>query len=244
MIEWLLVSIDTSRGHDVGIALSWHARLMTLGWGIICPAAIVTARYMKITPNQNWPTELDNRFWWHTHLAGQITTYLLMLVGIFLIWQTTDSPHSLIHKALGYCVAALGTFQVVLGFGRGSKGGPTAPAKDGSLRGDHYDMTPWRLMFERLHRSFGYLALLLGALAILSGLWTVNAPRWMWIVLIGYWTCLAMIAFNLQRSGRAYDTYQAIWGDDPSLPGNSMHKTGWWTVRPSERPEFGQKELD
>lgn len=236
MIEWLLSPIDPTRGHDVGFFLSWHARCMVIAWGVICPAAILAARYFKILPGQNWPQELDNRVWWLCHWKGQTLAYVLSLVGLGLVLSSSGGrPDAWLHRILGYIVLALGTLQVVLGVFRGTKGGPTAPAKDGSLSGDHYDMTPWRVAFEHIHRTLGYLALVLGAITILSGLWSSNAPGWMWVMINGYWLGLIAIAVFLQLSGRAHDTYQAIWGPGPDLPGNRRHKMGWGTVRPGDQ---------
>lgn len=242
MIEWLLSPIDPAREHDVGFFVSWHARSMVIAWGVICPAAILAARYFKIMPGQRWPQELDNRIWWLCHWKGQTFAYVLSLVGLGLILAGgSDRPDAWLHSLLGYTVVALGTMQVAFGMFRGSKGGPTAPAEDGSLSGDHYDMTPWRIAFEHTHRTLGYLALFLAALTILSGMWTSNAPRWMWIVILGYWFVLIVAAVALQRAGRAYDTYQAIWGPDPSLPGNRRAKMGWGTVRPGDQLKYPSK---
>ncbi|CUI73374.1 cytochrome b561 domain-containing protein [Cognatishimia activa] len=236
MLDWLLSSIDPSRGHEVGFAISWHARLMTLAWGVLVPAAIFAARYMKIVPGQDWPRELDNKTWWHFHWMGQALAYAISLIGLGLVLGRGENPFQLnLHTVLGYVVLAFGTCQVLLGIFRGSKGGPTARATDGSLHGDHYDMTPKRLMFERVHRSLGYLALLLGMITILVGMWNANAPRWMWVVLVNYWMFLVVASVIAQIRGNAVDTYQAIWGPDPSLPGNKLPKMGWRTVRPSEK---------
>lgn len=235
-MEWLLSPIDPSRGHEVGFALSWHARFMTIAWGVIVPAAILVARYFKILPNQDWPKELDNPTWWKSHWIGQSVAYFLAIVGLILILTSSQGAVGApIHRALGWVVMALGLMQALFGYFRGSKGGPTARAPDGSLAGDHYDMTRWRLVFEHTHRTFGYLALFLGMVAILTGLWAANAPRWMWICILGYWTNLAIFAVLLQRKGMAVDTYQAIWGPDPELPGNKMKPMGWKTVRPGDR---------
>lgn len=244
MWEWLLSSIDPSRGHEVGVALSWHARLMTLAWGVIAPTAVFAARFLKILPWQRWPAELDNKTWWRGHLWGQSVAYALSLVGLGLIWMSTGNPSAPLHTVLGYVVLGLGTLQVALGVFRGTKGGPTAPAPDGSPRGDHYDMTPWRLMFERVHKSLGYLALALGAVTILSGMWSANAPIWMWITIPGYWALLGGLSAYCQARGFSYDTYQAIWGPDPSLPGNKMRKMGLGTVRPSECMERFNKAAE
>lgn len=236
MWDWLFAPIDPSRGHDVGFALSWHARVMTLAWGVVVPSAVLAARYLKIMPGQDWPQELDNKTWWHSHWMGQSFAYLLSFLGLGLILSVDNSnPAAGLHRWLGYTVLAFGTLQILLGVYRGSKGGPTAPASDGSPRGDHYDMTRWRLCFERMHRVLGYLALILGLVTIVTGLWAANGPHWMWIMLTGWWIGLLFLAAICQVRGRAFDTYQAIWGPDPDLPGNRRPKAGWATVRPGDK---------
>ncbi|MCV6574429.1 MAG: cytochrome b561 domain-containing protein [Cohaesibacter sp.] len=236
MLDWLLAPIDPMRAHEVGFALSWHARLMTLAWGVLAPGAVVVARYFKIVPWQDWPRELDNKIWWNCHWMGQLLAYMLSLVGLGLILSADqpDGARDVLHYALGYSVLGLGTFQVLLGFFRGSKGGPTARHENGSLNGDHFNMSPWRLMFEFLHRVFGYLCLLLAVFAIVTGLWSANAPVWMWLVIGGWWLLLILLSVVLQSRGYAIDTYQAIWGPDPSLPGNRIAKAGWGTRRPDD----------
>ncbi len=236
MIEWLLSPIDPSRSHEIGFAVSWHARLMTLAWGVLVPSVIFAARYLKIMPGQDWPRELDNKTWWHCHWMGQTLAYALSLLALGLILGSGRNAFAAdLHSVFGYSVLALGTVQVLLGIFRGSKGGPTAPARDGSWHGDHYDMTPWRLMFVKLHRALGYIALALGMVTILVGLWNANAPRWMWLAIVNYWVFLFAMSLVFQIRGQAVDTYQAIWGPDPDLPGNKIPKVGWGTVRPADR---------
>ena len=84
------------------------------------------------------------------------------------------------------------------------------------LRGDHYDMTPRRILFEAVHKGAGYLVLLLALASTATGLRQADAPRWM-VLLIGLWWSVLAVAFIIwQRRGRCLDTYQAIWG-----PGHS-----------------------
>ena len=133
----------------------------------------------------------------------------------------------------GYGVLVAMFVQVLLGVFRGSKGGPTAPSADGSPRGHHYDMTPRRRAFETAHKTLGYATLGLSVITILLGLWQVNAPVWMWLSLVVWWACLCLMTVVLQMRGMAVDTYQAIWGDDPSHPGNQRPDPGWGMRRPS-----------
>lgn len=230
MWEWLLSPIDAQRAHEVGFAVSWHARSMVLAWGVIAPLAVIVARYFKVLPGQDWPRVLDVQLWWQIHWKGQVLVLILSVIGLVLVLPSDLSQMSL-HNWLGYGVLAGLAVQVLLGLFRGTKGGPSAPAPDGSLRGDHYDMTAWRRMFEALHKAIGYGVLLLAAVTILLGFWKANAPHWMWAMLALWWPLLIAAFVVLQRRGMAVDTYQAIWGTDPDLPGNRLPHPGWGVRR-------------
>jgi hypothetical protein len=219
MIEWLLQTIDPVRGHEITALVSWHGRLMVLSWAVLLPLGVIIARFYKVTPGQDWPRKLDNKLWWHSHLGLQYAGGVVMFVGLALIWLSgSGSPTAQLHRWLGYVVLGLGVLQFLAGWFRGSKGGPT----DASLRGDHYDMTLRRRIFEHAHKAFGYGALLLGVATILSGLWTANAPRWMWLSLALWWAVLVIAFVRLQRRGPPIGSYQAIWGPDKAHPGNRL----------------------
>lgn len=228
MLEWLLTPIDATRGHDIGWHLSWHARTMVAAWGGLVPIGILAARFFKIWPGQDWPRSLDNRNWWDIHRAAQYGAAALMAIGLVLILRAPTSEIVLPgpHALMGWTVLALAGLQIAGGLLRGTKGGPTEPAPDGSNSGDHWDMTPRRLVFEYCHKYLGYVAFLLSVATVVSGLWQANAPIWMWIVLIGWWGVLITLFVVLQRRGMAVDTYQAIWGSDPALPGNQRRPIG------------------
>lgn len=221
-MDWLFAPIDPSRAHDVGFAISWHARSMVLAWGILAPVAVLVARFFKVMPGQDFPREVDNQFWWRSHWMGQSLVIGLSILGLALVLPSDLASMSL-HNWLGYAVLLGATAQVLLGVFRGSKGGPT----DGQLRGHHYDMTEWRRLFETLHKSIGYGVILLAVITILFGLWKANGPIWMWLVLGVWWAMLVTVFGALQKRGMAVDTYQAIWGTDPSHPGNQGAAPGW-----------------
>jgi hypothetical protein len=233
MLAWLLQPLDPSRAHLVDSTLAWHGRLMVAAWGFLLPLGVLIARFFKILPRQHWPDEIDSRVWWRSHLALQYTGGLVMLAGLGALvagghWRGAGHVHGL----LGYAVLALGVSQFLAGWLRGSKGGPTEP----EVRGDHYDMTLRRRIFEHFHKSAGYAALVLACAAILTGLWQANAPRWMELALLGWWLLFVTAYMLLQRRGRAIDTYQAIWGPDRSHPGNTARSGGWGMRRLSAEP--------
>lgn len=232
MLDWLLTPIDPTRLHEVSGAVAWHGRAMAAAWGVFVPLGVLAARYLKLWPGQKWPDELDHPGWWHVHRAFQYLAAALTLVGLALILSRGASAGvGDLHRLLGWSAAGLAALQVVGAWLRGSKGGPTAPAPDGSWRGDHYDMTPRRLLFERVHKYGGYAAALLGLAALAAGLWLANAPRWMWLAIGLWWTLLLAVFVLLQRRGLAFDTYQAHWGADPAHPGNRRKPVGFGVRR-------------
>lgn len=236
MWEWLLTPIDPARSHEVSVAVAWHARSMVLGWGVVAPLAIIIARFFKILPGQDWPRELDTQVWWRSHWIGQMFVLGLSALGLVLVLPSDPARMSL-HNWCGYAVLAGLALQMLLGIFRGSKGGPTAPGVDGSLRGHHYDMTWRRRVFETVHKSVGYGVVFLAFATILLGLWKANAPIWMWLALLVWWPFLIAVFVTLQRRGLAVDTYQAIWGTDHAHPGNRLPKPGWGVRRLGNIPE-------
>ncbi len=233
-MDWLFLPIDSTRAHDVSTAVSWHARMMTLAWGVIAPLAVLIARFFKILPKQNWPDELDSLVWWRSHWIGHSCVLALSAAGLALV-VSVDPFGGGLHERLGYLLLLILAVQVLLGIFRGSKGGPTAPNRDGSWRGHHYDMTSWRRTFETVHKTLGYVALALAISVLFLGLWKANAPIWMWLTFGIWWFGLVSAFVHMQRRGMAVDTYQAIWGDDPSHPGNQRPSRNWGAHRPKDR---------
>ena len=235
MLEWLLTSVDAERAHVVTSGISFHGRIMTVAWGFIVPLAILMARFAKILPWQKWPRQLDNQTWWHSHWVAQTVAVFLTFLGVGIVYfDSGNSGSYTLHRVLGYAIMVLGMLQLLSGLFRGTKGGPSDPAKDGSLDGDHYNMTKWRLHFEKVHKSVGYFTLTLTFLTIPSGMWAANAPNWMFVMLFIWWSVLIIAFVFLQRFGYAVETYQAVWGPDPKHPGNQKPPVGWSVRRPSD----------
>ena len=232
LLAWLLLPLSGSSTHTISPWVSWHGRLMVLSWGLMLPLGVLVARFFKIMPGQDWPRVLDNKLWWKAHLHGQSWALALALVGLGLVWGRAGAATTgaQVHGLLGWTVMGLGLLQGLAGFARGSKGGPTAAA----LRGDHYDMTRWRKGFERVHKTLGYLVVLLACASVGWGLMVADAPRWMALGLGLWWLLLMAVFVRLQTQGRCIDTYQAIWGPDRRHPGNQILPIGWGIRRPKD----------
>ena len=213
IFNWLLTPLSGASAHDIAPLVAWHARLMVLAWSVLIPLGVLVARFYKVTPKQNFPAQLDNPFWWHAHRGLQYGGVLLSFVAIGFIWYKNDGVDTRsLHQLFGYALLVLGLLQVIGAQLRGSKGGPTDVAKGLPLRGDHFDMTRRRRIFEWLHKSLGYSALALVVVTTLLGLALADAPRWMGLVICFWWISLAGTFAVLQGRGRAVDTYTAIWG--------------------------------
>ena len=229
-MDWLNTPLSGNATHHIAPWAMWHARSMVLAWGFLFPLGAFAARFFKVLPQQNWPARLDHTGWWHAHRVFQWSGFALMGLGLYMVDGQAGGQGALaqFHARAGWFIVTLGTVQVASALLRGSKGGPGAD----QFRGDHYDMTPWRILFERLHKSLGWLSLVASIGVILAGLVLVDAPRWMGLSLLAWWLALGYAFTRLQRAGRCIDTYQAIWGPDPAHPGNQRKPVGWGVRRP------------
>ena len=228
-----MTPLSGSPDHSLAPWAVWHARAMVLAWGLLLPLGALLARFFKVLPGQAWPRVLDHKAWWHGHRALQWAGAGAMVLGLWQVWGHASGDLAgatrlaQLHQALGWLVCALCALQILGGLARGSKGGPGTA----QMRGDHYDMTPWRQAFERLHKSLGWGAVVLSVGVLASGLVVADAPRWMALALALWWLTLGAAFVALQRAGRCIDTYQAIWGPDPCHPGNQRRPIGWGVRR-------------
>jgi len=214
---------------------------MVLGWGVLIPLGVLIARYFKVTAHQDWPRQLDNQRWWKAHLILQIGGSLLSFVAIGFALNGVFHGQGLsttLHTVLGWAIVTLGLGQLLGGALRGTKGhrdvaidADLMPGGASIRAGDHYVMSMRRCVFEYVHKIAGYVALVLSAINILIGLGMTDAPRWMWIAIVGFWAVLLLIGWRFQMAGRCVDTYQAIYGPDTSLPGNLRAPIGWGVHR-------------
>ncbi|MDP4026433.1 cytochrome B [Methylobacterium sp. NEAU 140] len=229
--DWLSTPLSGQAEHLVAPTVAWHGRLMVLSWSILLPLGILVARFFKVTPRQKWPDQLDNTFWWRCHLYLQQAGVALALLAAGLVLLDgpgmPDGPVATAHRLLGWLLLGLGGVQLVGGWLRGTKGGPTVAV----FAGDHFDMTRRRILFERAHKGLGWLCMPLALIATALGLVLADAPRWMPLVIGAWWIALIAAFLAMQRRGMCLDTYQAIWGPDPSLPGNRIAPIGWRVTR-------------
>ncbi len=236
--RWLLTPLSGSHEHFVAASVAWHGRLMVLGMGILMPLTVIIARFFKVTPRQDWPRELDNPFWLSTHRRWGHITGLIVVAGLSfgLAADGWPTPWRSLHGGVGWTVILLLMVQIIGSWLRGTHGGPLDPftrrrRPPNEWPGDHFSMTQRRVVFEYVHKYAGYILLILTLVAISTGLFLADAPRWMLIAMGAWWLLMFAIFVGLQRAGRCIDTYQAIWGLDPNLPGNRRNPIGFGIAR-------------
>ena len=228
---WALAPVSGKSTHEIATAFAWHGRLMVLAWGVIFPPLLLVTRFYKVTPGQDWPRALDNPFWFINHRRFGYFLGIVSAAGLTaVLWHRWSAPlHTSLsgtaHVLIGWSFLGMCAIQLLSGALRGTHGGPVNPfTRQPKPReqwpGDHYCMTGRRVRFEYVHKWLGWVMTALSIPAVLSGLWRADAPRWMWVLIGLWWLCGLAVFVTLQARGRCIDTYQAIWGVDPQLPGN------------------------
>ncbi|TLU72964.1 cytochrome b561 domain-containing protein [Lichenicoccus roseus] len=202
-----------------------HGTLMLIAWLVLLPLGALIARTRKVTPRQDWPRVVENLTWWWLHRLLQWSGVGIALLGLAVAWRATGGlATGLLHVQAGLLVLTLATLQIVSTWFRGDKGGPTGshadPAQPATWRGDHYDMTPRRRIFEAWHKTVGWGSILLALFTVLLGLQLYGWPRPLVEATVALALLQAGVAFWLIRTARGVNTYQALWGPDPRHPGN------------------------
>jgi hypothetical protein len=201
---------------SVPLLVALHGACMILAWGAMLPLGGILARYFKVTPAQDFPAVTDNPFWWIMHRLLQYGGVAIAAVGLSLILAETHGRFDTLHGRLGLAVMVLVGVQIASPLMRGSKGGPTGtgarPDDPRTWRGDHYDMTPRRRVFEAWHKPVGWSLFVLAAVTILLGASLAGAPVWLFcfLGLVQGTLVLAVLDCGLRR--RWVDTHAALWG--------------------------------
>jgi hypothetical protein len=204
-------------------ALALHGALMIVAWGCLLPLGGIVARYFKVTPAQDFPAAVDNLFWWRMHRTLQYGGLTTAAVALFVVLRQTGGQFDTAHGRCGLVVMVLAGLQLASPLFRGSKGGPTEPGARPddarTWRGDHFDMTLRRRLFEAWHKPVGWLLIALAQATLLLGAQLAGGPDWL-VALLGLMTgALAFAVADCRLHGRWIDTHAAIWGRVRRDPG-------------------------
>ena len=78
-------SSRTSRSRVLTLAatglFALHGALVLVAWVVLGPVCVLVARYLKVTPSQDFPRIKDKPFWWRWHWHGQFVAVALSTAG-------------------------------------------------------------------------------------------------------------------------------------------------------------------
>lgn len=235
MLRAAPAAADTGAPHwpwvDPATLLTLHGVIMAACWGILIPVSIVITRFFKVMPGQDYPAVTDAKFWMRSHRALSTLVIWGGTAGALLpVWALGGITLASTHGQWGAAVIVLGWLQLAIAMSRGTHGGPWGLGNPERMvlpkaqwRGDHYDMTRRRRIFEALHINPGHATWAAGLVAVFLGIDQLGLD-WPWpTALAGFLGVLAVASVKFTRDGRRVPTYQAIWGVGEEHPGN---KTG------------------
>jgi hypothetical protein len=219
-------------GRSIEVHWNYHALLMFSVWMVLVPFCIIAIRFFKPKPSQYGITtkiRLGNiRWWWFSvHKYGLFTAVGLSLGGAAVALVASGGFSGSVHSMFGSMTILMGCLQVVSALFRGTHGGKyynnAKPDDPSTWRGDHYDYTLRRRMFEAYHRSSGYFTSFFALGAVGSGLMQYPFPvlrDFAFVVPILF--LLAWIV--LEFMGRRHDGYRAVFGFGLEHPHNEARK--------------------
>ena len=132
-----------------------HGVIMWFAWAILASIGIFASAFRWIGDKENDPT------WFKVHRGVQATVVILDLVGFVIAIVFTiqkDNPHfDNAHMIIGLVVTILSVLQPINAWFR-----PHPPFPDGKPTG--------RIVWEWIHKGFGYITWILANVAIMLGL--------------------------------------------------------------------------
>lgn len=219
-------------GRTIEIHWDYHALLMVSMWAVLVPAGIISLRYFKPRPSR---TGIESRIavrdprWLWFSLHKYVLTFAvgMSVAGTVVALVVSKGFSGTIHSAFGLATVAFGCLQLISAWLRGTHGGryyyTGKPDKPETWRGDHFDMTPRRRRFETYHKTAGYFTMFCAAGAIGSGLMQYPMPALaVGIALIT--ATFLIVSLNREHGGKRYDTYRAVFGNDPEHPFNKVRE--------------------
>jgi len=148
------LSTDSGRNQKASLA---HGSLMIIGWGFLLPTGIAAAHFLKYLPNALW-FKL-HRIIQTCGLIVAFTGWVVALVSFDDIFSVQDI--SFVHGTLGMIVMVIGLMQP---FNALIRPHPPGEGQSRSFK---------RLFWEIVHKSCGYIAVLLAAVTILLGTFVI-----------------------------------------------------------------------
>ncbi len=219
---------------DRTIEVHWvnHALLMIGIWFVLVPIGLFAIRFFKPKPItygiEKGTGRLDPKLiWWTIHYSFLYAAVGLAFAGTMWAMVVSGGFSGTVHSIFGLGTVLFGGLQIVSAWFRGTHGGKHAPESDpndpSTWRGDHFDMTPRRRLFEAYHKTFGYFAIVLAMGAVATGLqqyWTPLIAIVLGVILV---VSSALFVY-LEGNGYRQDTYRSVYGNHPDNPYNKLRE--------------------
>jgi len=215
-------------GRTIEINWGYHAILMFCTWMVLVPLCIIIIRFGKPKPSEfGVQTKIsirNMRWWWfNTHKYGLFLAMFLALGGVAVALIVSGGFSGSVHSMFGLLTVTMGCLQVISALLRGTHGGKYYNNADlnnpATWRGDHYDHTTHRRIFEAYHKTSGYFTCFFAVAAVGSGLMQYSMPiltGLMFVLPLAYLATWILLQFL----GRDYDGYRAVHGYGMEHPYN------------------------
>lgn len=219
-------------GRTIDVHWNYHAVLMYVVWMGLVPLCVTIMRFHKPPPSEKGirrDVSLRHREWWFfsVHKYGLFLAMAVVLAGTAVAFWASGGFSGSVHACLGALTVAMGLGQILSSQMRGTRGGryrvgadPDDPA---TWRGDQYDHTPKRRLFEAVHKTCGYFTLICAFAAVGSGLMQYAMPVLTGVVVLtGLGWLAAWVLYDFR--GRAYDGYRVAHGYGLEHPYNKQRE--------------------
>jgi hypothetical protein len=219
-------------GITIPIHWDYHAYLMVGVWFVLVPLCILTIRFGKPRPTLNGiqvKVSIWNAPWWwfSVHKYGLMLAIGLALAGAIVAIMVSRGFSGSLHAIFGITTVILGCLQIAGGWLRGTHGGrnyyTADPNEPATWRGDHYDMTRRRRIFEAYHKTAGYFVYFFAAGAVATGLIQYPIPG-LGEFIIAVVLAAFVASIVLEYKGYRYDGYRAAHGYNPEHPFNKARE--------------------
>jgi hypothetical protein len=154
---------------------------MGLSWGFLLPLGVILARFFKHKPDA---------WWFRMHVICQRSGVVLMLVGVIIAFIMVEGSHfNGFHTIIGLIVFILGVLQPI----------------NAALR-PHPGPTATRRRWEWLHKGSGYIAVLGGFTAVITGSAIIDPGNYIGVVITVIVTVGFVITFVALSLRETYPT--------------------------------------
>ena len=162
-----------------------HGSLMLISWGFLLPLGVIAAHFLRHRPDSLW-FKLHRRF----QVSGLLLAFCWLVVALasFDVFHSGASARSTAHGSMGLLVMALGLLQPVNAYFRPHAGDP--------------EKTLTRRNWERLHKTSGYGAVVLGVLTCAVGA-SIAGPTFLLAFLFFFAALLAALVFAWRDGKKA-----------------------------------------